>query len=341
MKFDYYCVALAVLVLFFMYLDNSVNIEGLSCGNHQGAEVPVEPDVPVNQEGTVPKLPQVDPPAAKQELSRIGQKPTPLKPINVPPSLETDLQAVSSSSDKLASLDDSFGPLVDPLLIQRQVPSNLQNLGSRVGGVGNIGDPSIGLIGGPVKPVGGMGDVMGVPVLENPSIGAPVGYDVPVISDVKMREQVPLGVPNMASGGMVPGGMVPGGMVPGGMVPGGMVPGSVSQQQQQQQRPPSAGPKKKLEVHMVYTNWCGHSKRAEPHLDKLKEEVHGKQMGDHVIEVHKHDADTPEGKKMAEEHNVRGFPTHFMIVEGRKIEEGIGRTYDELIAKIKELTGSS
>ena len=239
--------------------------------------------------------------------------------------METDLQAVSSSSDKLASLDDSFGPLVNPQLIQRQVPSNLQNLGSRVGGVGNIGDPSIGLIGGPVKPVGGMGDVMGVPVLENPSIGAPVGYDVPVISDVKMREQVPLGVPNMASSGMVPGGMVP---------------GSVSQQQQQQ-RPPSAGPKKKLEVHMVYTNWCGHSKRAEPHLDKLKEEVHGVQMGDHVIEVHKHDADTPEGKKMAEEHNVRGFPTHFMIVEGQKIEEGIGRTFDELMSKIKELTGSS
>jgi thiol-disulfide isomerase/thioredoxin len=303
MKFDYYCVALAVLVLFFMYLDNSVNIEGLSCGNHQGNEVPVEPDVPVNQEDTVPKLPQVASADAMQELSRIGQKPTPLKPQKVPPSLESDLQAVSSSSDNLASLDDSFGPLVDPQLIQRQVPSNLQNLGSRVGGVGNIGDASIGLIGGPVKPVGGMGDVMGVPVLENPSIGAPVGYDLPVISDVKMGEQVPLGMPH--------------------------------------QQPPSDVPKKKLEVHMIYTNWCGHSKRAEPHLDKLKQELHGKQMGNHNIEVYKHDADTPEGKKMAEEHNVRGFPTHFMIVEGRKIEEGIGRTYDELIAKIKELTGSS
>lgn len=302
MKFDYYCVALAVLVLFFMYLDNSVNIEGMGCDDHTGNEVPVE--------HKVPKLPQVD--ATKQELSSIGQKPTPLKALNVPPSLESDLQAISSSSDKLASLDGSFGPLVDPQLIQKQVPSNLQNLGSRVGGVGNIGDPSIGLIGGPVKPMGGMDNVMGVPVLENPSIGAPVGYAVPVISDVKMAEQVHLGKPS-----------VPSGMVPGGMAPGGMA------------------PKKKLEVHMVYTNWCGHSKRAEPHLDKLKEEVHGVQMGDHVIEVHKHDADTPEGKKMAEEHNVRGFPTHFMIVEGQKIEDGIGRTYDELMTKIKELTGSA
>ena len=325
MKFDYYCVALAVLVLFFMYLDNSVNIEGLSCdgGDHEHSNEHSNghsnEQVNLSESQPTPKPKVILKDSVKQDLSSIGQKPTPLKPLNVPPSLESDLQAVSSSSDNLASLDNSFGPLVDPQLIQRQVPSNLQNLGSRVGGVGNIGDSSIGLVGGPVKPMGGMDNVMGIPVLENPSIGAPVGYGVPVISDVKMVEQVPVGgVPGMAAGG----------------VPG-MAAESVSKQ------PPSTGPKKKLEVHMVYTNWCGHSKRAEPHLDKLKEEVHGTVVGDHVVEVHKHDADTPEGKKMAEEHNVRGFPTHFMVVEGQKIEDGIGRTYDELMAKIKELTGTA
>ena len=30
--------------------------------------------------------------------------------------------------------------------------------------------------------------------------------------------------------------------------------------------------------------------------------------------------------------------THFMIVEGKKIEDGVGRTYDELVGKVKELT---
>lgn len=311
MKFNYYCIALAVLVLFFMYLDNSVNIEGLSCGSGDD-HVHSNEQVQLSDSQPTPKPQVILKDSVKQDLSSIGQKPTPLKPQNVPPSLESDLQAVSSSSDNLASLDNSFGPLVDPQLIQRQVPSNLQNLGSRVGGVGNVGDPSIGLIGGPVKPVGGMGDVMGIPILENPSIGAPVGYDVPVISDVKMMEQVPLGEPAM----------------PGPMAG------------PPQQGVPD-GPKKKLEVHMVYTNWCGHSKRAEPHLDKLKGELHGKQVGQHVVEVHKHDADTPEGKKMAEEHNVKGFPTHFMMVDGQKVENGVGRTYDELIGKIKELTGSA
>ena len=149
MKFDYYCVALVVLVLFFMYLDNSVNIEGMGYDNHE------DKGAPVNKEDSAPKLPKVaSVDSVVQEPNGIGQKPTPLRPQNVPPSLQSDLQAVSSSSDNLASLDDSFGPLVDPQLIKRQVPSNLQNLGSRVGGVGNVGDPSIGLIGGPVKPMG-------------------------------------------------------------------------------------------------------------------------------------------------------------------------------------------
>ena len=90
---------------------------------------------------------------------------------------------------------------------------------------------------------------------------------------------------------------------------------------------------------MVYTDWCGHSKRAMPHFEKVKQELHGKVMGNHVVEVHKHDAETPEGKKFANEHKVRGFPTHFIMVEGKKLEEQIGRTYDELVSKIHELTG--
>ena len=61
-------------------------------------------------------------------------------------------------------------------------------------------------------------------------------------------------------------------------------------------------------------------------------------MGEHSTSVVKHDADTEEGKAFAKEHGVRG-PTHFLIVEGKKIESGIGRTYDEIMSKIKSLTG--
>ena len=102
---------------------------------------------------------------------------------------------------------------------------------------------------------------------------------------------------------------------------------------------PTKGPKKNLELHMVYTNWCGHSKRAMPDFDKVANEIDGSIMGDHSVSVVKHDADTEEGKAFAKEHGVRGFPTHFLIVEGKKIESGVGRTYDEIMGKIKSLTG--
>ena len=31
----------------------------------------------------------------------------------------------------------------------------------------------------------------------------------------------------------------------------------------------TAGPKKSLEMHMVYTTWCGHSKRAMPDYQQI------------------------------------------------------------------------
>ena len=100
-----------------MYLGNSVNIEGLSCDsgdNHKHSNEQVN----LSESQPTPKPKVILKDSVKQDLSSIGQKPTPLKPLNVPPSLEPDLKAVSSSSDNLASLDDSFGTLVDPQLIQ-------------------------------------------------------------------------------------------------------------------------------------------------------------------------------------------------------------------------------
>jgi thiol-disulfide isomerase/thioredoxin len=298
MKFDNYCIGLVVLVLFFMYLDNSVNVEAFSMLD--GSDVDGDVALPAGPgAGAGPPTKPAVKVATKQVVEDIGEKPAKLAVATTPPSLRQDIQALSSSSDALTSLDDAFTSLVDPQLITQQVPANLQNLGSRVGGPANLGNPSLGTIGGPaVLPSGGTNQVMGLPILDNPSIGAPIGYAAPVVSDMGGAPTA-IGAPPVAT---------------------------------------NAGPKKKVEVHMVYTTWCGHSKRAEPHLDKLKQEVHGKDMGNYTVEVHKHDADTPEGKQVAKEHNVKGFPTHFILVEGKKIGGSIGRTYDELMGKLKELT---
>ena len=299
MKFDNYCIALVVLVLFFLYLDNSMNIEGyttLSDTPDEAGEVDdSQPDTPMEEPDETDSENVV---GSKQDLATIGAKPQKLQPVNTPPSMKTGLAAVSSSGGQLSSLDSAFAPLIDPQLIPNQMPADLKSLGSRVGGMGNVGNSGLGSIGGPVPsgnvsgevgpmPYAEMDGIMGSPVMGSPeSDGQPVETAPPV-------------------------------------------------------DPPAAPPaqKKKVELHMVYTDWCGHSKRALPHFDKVQQEYHGKDLGTHVVEVHKHDAETPEGREMAEKHDVKGFPTHFIIVEGQKIEDDIGRTYDELVGKIHELTG--
>ena len=62
MKFDYYCVALVVLVLFFLYLDNYNNLEGFSLiedekGDKPNKKVSFSNKVKDNSEviGQVPK----------------------------------------------------------------------------------------------------------------------------------------------------------------------------------------------------------------------------------------------------------------------------------------------
>ncbi len=285
MKFDYYCVALVVLVLFFLYLDNNNNLEGFASLDEKEDK---KPSVKFSNKVEV-------------KDSSIGQVPQKLN-SKPPPSMQKDLAVLSVSSD-LTSLDNAFAPLLGSVPTSKQFPSNLLSTGSRVGGKGNLGDSTIGTVGGPVKSAGS-DKVQGIPVLENTMLGAPLDYalDTKVLLSGVKPVSPGIGKPGM------------------GMTK-------------------SKGPKKNLELHMVYTNWCGHSKRAMPDFDKVANEIDGSIMGDHSVSVVKHDADTEEGKAFAKEHGVRGFPTHFLIVEGKKIESGVGRTYDEIMGKIKSLTG--
>lgn len=286
MKFDYYCVALVVLVLFFLYLDNYNNLEGFSLIEDEKED---KPSKKVSFSNKV-----------KDNSEVIGQVPKKI-PTKPPPSMVKGLMSVESSKDGLASLDTAFSSLFDTTTIPKQVPTNLLNNEARFSGQGNLGSDSIGSVGAPVKPVGS-DKVQGIPVLDYQMFGAPVDYTLDtkvLLSNVK-----PVSGKDVVKPGIV-----------------------------------SESPKKNLELHMVYTNWCGHSKRAMPHFDKVANEIDGSTMGNHNVSVVKHDADTAEGKAFAKEHGVRGFPTHFLIVEGKKIESGIGRTYDEIMGKIKSLTG--
>lgn len=301
MKFDYYCVALVVLVLFFLYIDNSLNLEGFASLDELDS-----PDVSNGKKvGFVDNIKGMvtDTNMGIQDSEIIGARPKKIE-TTPPPSIQKNLQLLSKPTD-LSSLDPYFMPISGDIKISKQVPTNLLNIEARFSGPGNLGSDVIGSVGAPVNPTVNNNEVSGVPILDNPSIGAPLNYGMDTIS---LSNSV---VPKLSNVGNI-----------------------LSNKTQT-----DGSSNKKLELHMVYTNWCGHSKRALPDYDKVMNELHGSTLGSHDISVIKHDADTPEGKEFAKEHGVRGFPTHFLIVEGKKIESGIGRTYDEIMSKIKSITG--
>jgi thiol-disulfide isomerase/thioredoxin len=330
MKVDYYCVGLVVLILFFLYIDNSINLEGFAsldgssaedtptCGSNVNAKAPKAsiraptasaptasaPSAPLRANG--PNSNDINRAIQMRNTETIGQKPQKVESAP-PPSMKTDLTALPSYADGLTSLDDAFGPLIPSTGIPSQAPTNLFNNGANVGGQGNIGEMSLGAIGGPVKPSNDKGDVVGFPIFDITVMGAPVDYEMDT------RKQLD-GAAGLATGLAI-----------------GSFKGSATGS--------AKGPAKELEVHMVYTEWCGHSKRALPHFDKAASELDGKTMGDYKVKFTKTDADTPEGKQIAKDNGVKGFPTHILKVDGKKIEGAVGRTYDELVAKVKSITG--
>ena len=334
MKVDYYCVGLVVLILFFLYIDNSINLEGFAsldgssaedtptCGSNVNANAPKAsiraptasaptasaPSAPLRANG--PNSNDINRAIQMRNTETIGQKPQKVESAP-PPSMKTDLTALPSYADGLTSLDDAFGPLITSTGIPSQAPTNLFNNGANVGGQGNIGEMSLGAIGGPVKPSNDKGDVVGFPIFDITVMGAPVDYEMDT------RKQLD-GAAGLATGLAI---------------------GSFKGSATGSAKGLATGLAKELEVHMVYTDWCGHSKRALPHFDKAASELDGKTMGDYKVKFTKTDADTPEGKQIAKDNGVKGFPTHILKVDGKKIEGAVGRTYDELVAKVKSITG--
>lgn len=140
---DNYCIALLVLVLFFIYVDSVNNVEGYASLDEayllpSGEKVKAEPVVP---EG-LPK-------EVVQDYVGVGLKPQKVDGMKPTSSMKNDFMAVTSQPDNLASLDQAFS-MLSPQAVPTQVPADLDSLGSRVGGVGNMGDASLGGAGGPV-----------------------------------------------------------------------------------------------------------------------------------------------------------------------------------------------
>ena len=94
---------------------------------------------------------------------------------------------------------------------------------------------------------------------------------------------------------------------------------------------------KEINLHLIYTTWCGHSKRALPDFEKLMGEYDGQMMNGYKLNIKKHDAD--QDKSVSKKYGVKGYPSYVM----EKVENGqVGspqpvneRSYDGLLNILK------
>ena len=257
---DNYCIALLVLVLFFLYIDNQNKTEGYDDFGSPLNEVYNSGNLSGKGGGD-----HVNALVKKQDYKPIGQVPQKV-PMDPPSSMVESLNSLSGAP---ANMQD-YMLLHQDVGVPDTVLADLPMAYPRVGAPDNLGRDS--------------------------------SFEGPESGDK---------------------------MFPGYEDSGEQIAHSMGQHSDQVSD-------KKLEVHMVYADWCGHSKKAKPDFAKFKSEYNGKQVGDYTVSVQDHEIDKdPGAKEFSEKHNVKGFPTHFIIKDGEKIDTG--RSYDELSQHVNEL----
>jgi thioredoxin 1 len=93
-----------------------------------------------------------------------------------------------------------------------------------------------------------------------------------------------------------------------------------------------------LEVHMVYGDWCGHSKRAMPDFEELLKDTSVKTGAGSPVKFVMTD-DKGEGMAQFKE-KVKGFPTYMVVKPDGSMEvlNGHDRSKDSIITAVKALT---
>ena len=102
--------------------------------------------------------------------------------------------------------------------------------------------------------------------------------------------------------------------------------------------PPIGGGGGGLEVHMVYGDWCGHSKRAMPDFEELLKDTSVKTGAGSPVKFVMTD-DKGEGMAKFKE-KVKGFPTYMVVKPDGSMEvlNGHDRSKDSIITAVKALT---
>ena len=97
------------------------------------------------------------------------------------------------------------------------------------------------------------------------------------------------------------------------------------------------GKDKKATVTMVRADWCGFCKKAKPEWDKFVSEFQGKSLMGHKL--HFQDLEEKRDKdKISSDYPVKGFPTYFVEIDGKKTEFNSIQK-DDMLEKTKSKIG--
>jgi len=289
---DNYCIALLLLVLFFLYVDNDNKTEGYLEFAPVGEQLKGDS---VEQE--VPSVEHAKP--VTQDYKPIGQVPQKVT-MDAPSSMVASLNSISGAPVDMNGMNGikDYMILHEEVDVYDVVPADLPTAYPRVGAPDNLGrDSSF------------QEDETDVQLYQ--------AYDVDDqhASLDESQAQPSLDGPGLAQQG------------------------SKGLEQQGSKGLAQQG-SKGLEVHMIYADWCGHSQNAIPAFEDVKDKFDNTNQNGYNVRVIGSEVDTPEGKKMAEKFDVKGFPTHIITKNGQVVDENPGRGLDDLSASIEQHTSS-
>ena len=121
----------------------------------------------------------------------------------------------------------------------------------------------------------------------------------------------------------------------------------VQEEAPKKQKPPTPPQKrnqvpngKTAEVKMVWAQWCGFSRKAEPEFTKLRNDLSNTQYNGYTLVFNDHEEGHSDFREMVTKYEIRGFPTYVVIVKDNGVEKHVGKfnsiKRDDMETKLKK-----
>jgi thiol-disulfide isomerase/thioredoxin len=83
------------------------------------------------------------------------------------------------------------------------------------------------------------------------------------------------------------------------------------------------------ELYLFYTEWCPYCKKAKPYWDKLKTNYENKPINNTI--VYFREVDCEKNEQLADQYDVKGYPTIKLVKNGQVIEYDAKVEYQTLV----------